>query len=492
MTKRKKSKQPTRQRTAKPRHEIPDCDDSVSEEPNPVPDLDLETNPTENIVDETTDDSAATVVTNGTLSSILFNEQFSDQQLVFKDSTFPVVKCILATNSQFFANLWYLEFKDKDENPLDLSDLPVDVDSITSILRGFYDLPFTVTKENAYDFFWLSHYFQADKIPELLCGILEEEFQSWEWVVNFIVGADKLEDKRALECVGPHLNEFKTDCLSKLPLLSPSSLSVLLPFCSTSVSHRFFVECMVMSYIESQLHQEQLHNLLNSMNIELLSVSEWNEFLLKPLEKFPELKNLLMEFHFDHLRMALFATIAAVKNQYQSELETLQKQLLDSRRAPHQLDFKFATTNRSLQFSVDGKTASSQTAISDYVFGDTPLEFGNVYQWRVRYVSGPSTQYQPNLQGSFAVGINDRGFSVPGGRICSSHANCSTLGLSGLDDQFQSGDVLEVTADLVNNVIYFKDIFSGTKDFHVEVPVVNHHVYYPLFTLSYGTLTILG
>ncbi|KAL0250889.1 hypothetical protein GEMRC1_000103 [Eukaryota sp. GEM-RC1] len=244
------------------------------------------------------------ICTTNTLSSLLLNEQFSDQQIVFKDSMFPVIKGILAANSKFFANLWYLEFKDKDENPLDLSNLSVDVDCLTSILRGFYDLPFTVTKENAYDLFYLSHYFRADRISELICSILEEEFQSWEWVVNFIVGADKLEDKRALEYVCPHLKEFKTDCDYELPLLSPSSLSVLLPFCSTSVSHRFFVQCMVMSYVENQLDKEQLHDLLNSMIIELLSVLEWNLLLINTLGKFSELKFILMEFHFDHLRMA--------------------------------------------------------------------------------------------------------------------------------------------------------------------------------------------
>ncbi|KAL0251085.1 hypothetical protein GEMRC1_000299 [Eukaryota sp. GEM-RC1] len=234
------------------------------------------------------------------------------------------MKGILATNSKFFANLWYLEFKDKDENPLDLSDLPVTIDSLTSILRGFYDLPFTVTKVNAYDLFYLSHYFQADKIPELLCSVLKKKFQSWDWVVNFIVGADKLEDKRALEYVGPHLNEFKTDCDYELPLLSPSSLSVLLPFCSTSVSHRFYVKCLVMSYVENQLDKERLYEFLNSMNVELLSVSDWNELLLRPLDKFTGLKNFLMEFHFDRLRSPVFETITT-NEQCKSRAEILEK-----------------------------------------------------------------------------------------------------------------------------------------------------------------------
>ncbi|KAL0251868.1 hypothetical protein GEMRC1_001080 [Eukaryota sp. GEM-RC1] len=94
------------------------------------------------------------------LSDLLFNEDLADQQILFNDELLHVNRNVLALNCKFFHDLWHLDFSDKHENPLDLSNLPVSPSSLTTFFRSLYGQDAEITKDNAYDLFYLSHYFQ--------------------------------------------------------------------------------------------------------------------------------------------------------------------------------------------------------------------------------------------------------------------------------------------------------------------------------------------
>ncbi|KAL0245051.1 hypothetical protein GEMRC1_009131 [Eukaryota sp. GEM-RC1] len=86
-----------------------------------------------------------------------------DQTIIFNGESFSVIKSVLASNSQYFLSLWFMEFGDRSENPLDFSHLPISSESFSAFISSFFgnSTPFfDLTSSNVYDVFYLATYFQ--------------------------------------------------------------------------------------------------------------------------------------------------------------------------------------------------------------------------------------------------------------------------------------------------------------------------------------------
>ncbi|KAL0251410.1 hypothetical protein GEMRC1_000623 [Eukaryota sp. GEM-RC1] len=99
-----------------------------------------------------------------TLAIILDESSLCNQTISFGGESIEVNKSVLAAHSTYFRSLWFLEFGDKLENPIDFSRLSVDSDNFFDFLKSFFGKSFTLNERNAYNFFYLVHYFQVDKL----------------------------------------------------------------------------------------------------------------------------------------------------------------------------------------------------------------------------------------------------------------------------------------------------------------------------------------
>ncbi|KAL0239830.1 hypothetical protein GEMRC1_009938 [Eukaryota sp. GEM-RC1] len=98
-----------------------------------------------------------------TLSIILDEPSICNQTISFDGESIEVNKSVLAAHSTYFRSLWILEFGDKLDNPIDFSHLPVTSNNFFLFLKSFFGKSFNLNESNAYNYFYLVHYFQVDK-----------------------------------------------------------------------------------------------------------------------------------------------------------------------------------------------------------------------------------------------------------------------------------------------------------------------------------------
>ncbi|KAL0235183.1 hypothetical protein GEMRC1_001765 [Eukaryota sp. GEM-RC1] len=269
------------------------------------------------------------IETASAINSIYNNSIYSDQELVFDDETINVTKVILAASSTTFTSLWYLEFKDRLENPNDFSDLKVSSSSFVSFIKSFYGFPVSLTDDNAYDFFYLAHYFQAPLLIDQVEAILATNLQRWSWLRSFVTIADKNDDLRALEFAGPYFEKVKDIEISSGSNLKTESFGVIVKFCRDNQSQSWLIKSIVESIKNSSFDTEQFPTILYKMEVKLLSYAEWDSLLLVPLQEVKEVRTYLMEFLFDKLKFIFFDSLKIKNLRLEEENQLLNKTLME-------------------------------------------------------------------------------------------------------------------------------------------------------------------
>ncbi|KAL0233211.1 hypothetical protein GEMRC1_011956 [Eukaryota sp. GEM-RC1] len=459
------------------------------------------------------------------LSDLLFNEELSDQQILFNDELLYVNRNVLALNCKYFHDMWSMEFKDKHETSLDLSNLPVSASSLITFLRSLYGQDAEINVENAYDFFYLSHYFKCDVLSFQITSALNSSLLDTQYLSNFISNANKIDDLRALLFAGPFLQKvssLRPLCLSTSFLVSINESE----FCGSKESLGWFVKSLVKSIEEDYFDCSELEGVLNSIKIDLIEWNDWNELLLSPLQKFENCKEVLMNFHLERLRTQFFGEIDS-ENEHTPKINVeIQKKLdsviLENLKMKQKLDFllqdhqksnesllnkikKLEKDNEILRNCFTPMSFSPQHKHSDIVIsnsgkmisftgsnecrsilGDKPLVKGGVYKWKVRYRN--MSHY------AVFIGIvplsNFNSSSHPGDMVHSKYIRdkCQQY-ISGMFSNWQIGDVLELTADMRNNTFAIKEIISGYIDLITYFDDVDDD-YYPLFCLYDSTQAI--
>ncbi|KAL0228736.1 hypothetical protein GEMRC1_013356 [Eukaryota sp. GEM-RC1] len=116
------------------------------------------------------------------------------------------------------------------------------------------------------------------------------------------------------------------------------------------------------------------------------------------------------------------------------------------------------------------------------ILGDEPLVKGGVYRWKVRYQSRNFSVFIG------MVPLKNFDSSLPPWKMTSSKfMSCNNKGnLTSSFSCFRVSDVLELTADMVNNTFSIKEITSGCVHLNTHCDAVDD-VYYPVFGLYHSS-----
>ncbi|KAL0251280.1 hypothetical protein GEMRC1_000493 [Eukaryota sp. GEM-RC1] len=363
-----------------------------------------------------------------TLAIILDEPALCNQTISFGGESIEVNKSVLAAHSTYFRSLWFLEFGDKLENPIDFSHLPVDSDNFFAFLKSFFGKSFTLNESNAYNFFYLVHYFQVDKLIHHVENHLKTHLVTWAWLKPFIKEADERNDLRALEFVGPFFSKIVDLVIDDVMAITTEGFKTLAQYCTSTQSLSWFIKSMVESILSQNFALNEFLNILNSCPAHLMSLQQWNEYLVVPLENVKELEADLMKFVFtkvkDHCADSLVrenSNLVSDIAKLQSEIERLKKVTTENQLASQSKMIKFSNTLKHSQLQVSGDrkrvvfgSGGSFFGEDRSILGEDPLLPGNVYTWKLRY--------QGSTDALFVGVLDESKFSVEGG--CYQYAHC--------------------------------------------------------------------
>ncbi|KAL0252109.1 hypothetical protein GEMRC1_001321 [Eukaryota sp. GEM-RC1] len=254
-----------------------------------------------------------------TLSIILDEPALCNQTITFGEESIEVHRIILAAHSTYFRSLWFLEFGDRDENPIDFSHLPVHSNNFLAFIKSFFGRSFTLNENNAYEFYYLVHYFQVDKLIVQLENHLNTHLVTWAWLKPFIKEADERNDLRALEFVGPFFSKIDDLVIDDVMAITTEGLQTLSKYCTSTQSQSWFIKSMVESILNQSFDLNQFLTVLNSCSIEAFSFQQWDKFLFVPLKDVEELEADLMKFLFTRVKNLYFDSLVKENSDLKEE-----------------------------------------------------------------------------------------------------------------------------------------------------------------------------
>ncbi|KAL0248718.1 hypothetical protein GEMRC1_003952 [Eukaryota sp. GEM-RC1] len=436
------------------------------------------------------------------ISSLFGEPLFFDQTIIFGERTYQVSKIVLAASSTFFRNLWFLEFKDQNENPSDFSQLPVSVESFSFIIDSFYGVEVNVTVCNCFDMYYLVHYFQVELLITQIESILTENLCDWSWLKKFVIYANENDDIRALKFAGPFFIKASELSSTDVVALSTQSVNTLVEFCTNRQSMSWLIQSMVKSIKSSCFDLDEFSSTLSLFAIDTIGYKEWDEFLLEPLQKETTLKSCLMEFLFDKLKLKFFDSLTGEVGQLRRKVSELEKENVELKTRNEELIEKMKTSTCKLPFEVKISTVSKHDGIivsSDQksislseefelhkcALGELPLSPGQVYQWKVSHTGSKCCAIVGVIDASLFSSTSDCY------QNCHGFNNNATLYgcLSGITKKWTPGAVITVKADLIN---YLLTIASDDSSINVTgtLPSLSGSNYFPFFNIWHKDQTI--
>ncbi|KAL0252094.1 hypothetical protein GEMRC1_001306 [Eukaryota sp. GEM-RC1] len=254
-----------------------------------------------------------------TLSIILDEPFLSNQTITFGEESIEVNKFVLAAHSTYFRSLWFLEFGDMLENPIDFSHLPISSNNFFLFIKSFYERSFTLNEDNAYEFFYLVHYFQVDKLIHHVENHLNTHLVTWAWLKPFIKEADERNDLRALEFVGPFFSKIDDLLIDDVMAITTEGFKTLVKYCTSTQPQSWFIKSMVESILNQNFDLNEFLYILNSCSIEAFSFQQWDEFLFVPLKDVEELEADLMKFLFTRVKHLYFDSLVKENSDLKEE-----------------------------------------------------------------------------------------------------------------------------------------------------------------------------
>ncbi|KAL0251108.1 hypothetical protein GEMRC1_000322 [Eukaryota sp. GEM-RC1] len=469
-----------------------------------------------------------------TLSCILTDPSFSDQTISFGEESIEVNKTILAASSTYFLSLWFLEFGDKQDNPIDFSHLPGSSATFFSFIRSFYGKPFTLTDSNVYHFFYLIHYFQVNKLADQFENHLNVHLVTWAWLKPFIKEADERNDWRALEFVGPLFSKIDDILIDDVMTISTEGYKPLVEYCTSTQSLSWFIKSLVSSILNQNFDSNEVSNILNSCSVEALSLQQWKEYLFVPLkhensdlkEEISELNSLTTDLktenqdlktentglsrevhdsktEISHLKTTNSALTTDIQNltatnsnslneitKLQQEIDQLKKTATETQlvfQSIHQSKvIRFSQTRKHSQLQVSGDrkrvVVGSGNGVCRNILGEDPLLPGNVYTWKLRY--------QGRNCGLYVGVIDESKFRVD--CDCTYMAHCYACGdtfqgcLFGTSNKWNPGELLEINANLTNYTLTIKSVSNFSINLTGTLPKLSSGNYYPFASLFWS------
>ncbi|KAL0236327.1 hypothetical protein GEMRC1_002909 [Eukaryota sp. GEM-RC1] len=262
------------------------------------------------------------------LSSLFNNSSLSDQTLVFGDHT---------STSKTFFDLWYVECADRDNNPLDFSQLAVSDSSFVACIRALYGIKVDVSESNVYDLFYLAHYFQADPLITQIELVMSKNVVNWTWLLCFLLRADENQDLRALKIAGSYLKISKDIQIDVGVNLKTDSIQLLTKFCDDHQLQSWLVRSLVVSVCNLHFELYRFSNILNHLNLTVFSLKDWEILLLDPLRGIKELEQPLREFLVDKFKILDFDSLLENDDELKNNSSELSSLVIQSTRLAIQM-----------------------------------------------------------------------------------------------------------------------------------------------------------
>ncbi|KAL0251904.1 hypothetical protein GEMRC1_001116 [Eukaryota sp. GEM-RC1] len=213
--------------------------------------------------------------------------------------------------------------------------------------------------------------------------------------------------------------------------------------------------------------------------------------LFVPLKDVGELEADLMQFLFTRVKDRCVDSMSKENSNLVSDIEKLMneieelKKLAADNQSVHQSKMiRFSQTRKhsQLQVSEDRKRVviGSGGFGTRCILGENPLLPGNVYTWKLRY-QGDSSML-------FVGVIDERKFRVDVSCVENAHGiyngNGQVFGcLIGTTAQWNPGELLEISADLINHTLTIKFVSNSSITFIETLPRLSSGNYYPYFYL---------
>ncbi|KAL0251500.1 hypothetical protein GEMRC1_000713 [Eukaryota sp. GEM-RC1] len=440
-----------------------------------------------------------------TLSCILTDPSFSDQTISFGEESVEVNKTVLAASSTYFHSLWFLEFGDKHDNPIDFSHLPGTSDTFFSFIRSFYGKPFAMTDSNAYHFFYLIHYFQVNKLVDQFENHLNTHLVTWAWLKPFIKETNERNDLRALEFIGPFFSKIDDLLVDDVMEITTEGFKTLVKYCTSTQSLPWFIKSLVSSILSQNFDLNEVSTILNSCSVEALSLQQWKEYLFVPLKHVKELETELMKFSFTRVNDLCVDSLVNENSKLKRLVQDLQKtttknqvtpQLRRSRMTSDSSDdsefetngIRFSQTRKhsALHVSLDNSRVFVDSSVrgNKYrnIMGEDSLLPGNVYTWKLRY--------QGHTRNLLVGVIDESKFRLDGG--FRENAHCFHNGkyvygcLSGNKSKWNPGELLEINVNLINYTLTIKSVSNSLINLIGTLPRLSSGNYYPFATLGHS------
>ncbi|KAL0214757.1 hypothetical protein P9112_006941 [Eukaryota sp. TZLM1-RC] len=223
------------------------------------------------------------------------NQDFHDVVLVYKHHDFPVHRAVVSLFSRYLSQMFVLPFSDRLLYRVDLDDLPVDVRLFRQFLDSLYCQPLSITKENAFDLYYIAEFFKVEQIKSNTFSFIQN--LSPPDLCHVIARAD--------DCF--HTTFIKECCplLDKQTLVEPLPLKeetfwTLSKFLKTSCSIKWLLTSLVKSFIDCCIEVSDVETVFrNSINLikEIDLDFIWKE-VVQNLEKYEEMTRVLLDFCF--------------------------------------------------------------------------------------------------------------------------------------------------------------------------------------------------
>ncbi|KAL0251726.1 hypothetical protein GEMRC1_000938 [Eukaryota sp. GEM-RC1] len=434
-----------------------------------------------------------------TLAIILDEPSLCNQTISFGEESMDVNKSVLAAHSTYFRSLWFLEFGDKLENPIEFSHLPVSSDNFFLFIKSFFGKSFTFDESNAYNFFYLVHYFQVDKLIHYVENHLSTHLVTWAWLKPFIQEANERNDLRALEFIGPFFSKIDDLLIDDVMAMNTEGLQTLAKYCTSTQSQSWFIKSMVESILNQSLDVKDFLNILNSCPVQVLSLQQWNECLFVPLKDVKELEYDLLKFLFtkvqDHCGVSLVkenSNLVSDIEKLKSEFEELKKSAAENQLVFQSKMIRFSQTRKHSELQVSGDrkrvvAGSGGDWVSRSILGEDPLLPGNEYTWKLWYQGG--------TDGLFVGVIDESKFRIDVDCIDDAHCRSNSGGticgcLSGNrtkcilnKTKWNPGELLEINVNLINYTLTIKSVSNSSIYLTGTLPRLSSGFYYPFASL---------
>ncbi|KAL0243357.1 hypothetical protein GEMRC1_005918 [Eukaryota sp. GEM-RC1] len=311
-----------------------------------------------------------------TLSIILDEPSLCNQTISFDEESIEVNKSVLAAHSSYFRSLWFLEFGDKLENPIDYSHLPVDSDNFFAFLKSFFGKSFTFNENNAYNFFYLAHYFQVKKLIDHVENHLNTHLVTWAWLKPFIKEADERSDLRALQFVGPFFSKIDDLVIDDVMEITTEGFQMLSKYCTSTQSQSWFIKSVVESILNRSFDLTEFLTVLNFCSIEAFSFQQWDEFLFVPLKDVEELETDLMKFLFTRVKNLYFDSLVKEVSDLKENISCLNTHNFELTSTITDLESHQSDLNR-LTADLTTENLSLKTKVSALLNQNSDLELEN-------------------------------------------------------------------------------------------------------------------